>query len=646
MFFFRFILAFLIVTPSAFAMKLCKDQRRLRIGEQLARLKPSTDFKIVDFEPFPSGSVAIGYEYDVGPAYSKGLYSRIDSWFIKTSLVPSTTVDIQDKISPSFAGGFNNKIEANYIRFMKDPCKAMLALPYYPTMMPITAKNAIDHKFKEGDYFVLRGSVGYVVSAEILKLLGTSGFGASFSGGFLMDGYYQLHIVRLGKTQIRLKVVAQRGKSLRASLGLGYDTEFEVFGISQLDDQLEKFVVTNPIKLSTSAADSGVFMVDYILDLSDKEVAWAFEQVLRKVKDLKSIQYANPFKKKSDLEDSMLLDLTPLEDLFRRDYQSDSVARIKRNIRTASDQRTYSINLKLGNRLIGASLGGSRSTAHIRIRQPDESLEHYVLKSWDTETEGGFLFNWQKTEKKDGFRTLSESDRNFENLNPINLMKTIGQKKNRFSYSGLKKLKTDLRKYLPSEVFSDVPWMTWDQDENDKMTNFGLRFLLVMNPKVLDELPVLSRGEVKELFRDHIYSKGFTAADFFTDDNDGRTIRVTAEQKFIVALMQVSKYLSAALQINQPLEERLEYITRLRQNVLFNQVGISFLMILRPDLMKKYFHLDLDISSAQDEIDYSFGDATIASLYKKILIVKAALDDDGLDLIRDAESISMASTEE
>jgi hypothetical protein len=622
-------MASLLVIQSAYAMKLCKDQRRLRVAEQLARLKPSTDLDIFDFEPFPGGSAAIGYEYDVTPAYTKGLYSRSDSWFIKTSLVPSKTVEIEEGMSPKFSGGVNNKIEATFIRFMKDPCRAMLALPYAPTMMPITAKNAIDHRFKEGDYFLLRGSVGYVVSAEILKLLGTSGWGASFSGGFLMDGYYQLHIVRLGKNQIRLKVVAQRGKSLRASLGLGYDTEFEVFGISKLDDQLEKFVMTNPIKIGAAAGDSGVFMVDYILDLSDKEVAWAFEQVLRKVKEFKSIQYANPFKKKNDLEDSMLLDLTPLEDLFRRDYQGDAVGRIKRNLRTASDQRTYGINLKLGNRLIGASIGGNRSKAQIRIRQPDESLEHYVLRSWDTETEGRLLYNWQKTEKKDGFRTLSESDKNFESLNPINFIKTIGQKKNRFSYNNFKKLKYDLKKFLPTELFSEIPWSTWDQSENDKMSNFGLRFLLVMNPQVLNELPSLSKGEVRELFRDHVFSKGFGPRDFYSDSNDGK-MRTTAEQQFDLALLQLSKYLSMALNGKETLENRIQLIARLRHNTLFNQVGTSFLMILRPDLMAKFFHVDLDISSSEEEIDYSFGDASLATLYKKILIVKAALDDDGL----------------
>ena len=64
-------------------------------------------------------------------------------------------------------------------------------------------------------------------------------------------------------------------------------------------------------------------------------------------------------------------------------------------------------------------------------------------------------------------------------------------------------------------------------------------------------------------------------------------------------------------------------------------------MALRPEKMKQNYHFDLDISSNEAIIDYSYGDSELSSLYKKILTIKAALDDDALDLLREAESISL-----
>jgi hypothetical protein len=423
-----------------------------------------------------------------------------------------------------------------------------------------------------------------------------------------------------------------------------WDIGADNFGVEKIDGKLEKFVIKNPISLSANGKKSDVFMVDYILDLSDKEVSVAFEQVLRKVKDFKSIQYANPFKKKTGLEDSLLLDLTPLEDLFRKDYDLGTVARIKRNLRSASDQKSYGISLTLGNSFIGANFGGSRSTAQIRIRQPDDSLEHYVLKSWDVDFEGKFLGSWQKVENNHGFRTLSLSDERFKNLLPLNFIKTISYKRNRFSYNAFNSLQRSLRKYLPLEIYSDIDWLGWDQGEKNKLFNVGLRFLLVMNPAVLNELPVLSRGEIRNLFRDHVYSKGFTESDFYNSYKDGR-IYITAERQFSTALYQISKYLEIALGQKESLGNRVQAILSLRHNLLFKEVGLSFLMVLRPDLQRKYFHLFFNLSSVKDELEYSFGDQELATLYRKILIIKAALDDDGLDLIREAQSISMSTAE-
>src|SRR5690606_466067 len=181
----------------------CKSERTLSAAEQIANLDPSFDLDLVDLDLFPGGSVVAGYEYEVEPAYTDGLYSRSDSWQIGMKAIPS-----RDFGSTRLSIGAQTRTEATFIRFFKDPCQAMTAKPYTPRNIPMNSKKALSSKFDVGDYFLFRGSMGFVASSEIFSIISSSFWGAGLSGSYLMEGFYQLHVVRLNENEIRLKVIA------------------------------------------------------------------------------------------------------------------------------------------------------------------------------------------------------------------------------------------------------------------------------------------------------------------------------------------------------------------------------------------------------------------------------------------------------
>lgn len=610
------------------------------MAEQIASLSPSGDLDLIDIDLFPGGSIVAGYEYDVEPAYTKGLYLRTDRWLVGAKAVPGTSIGLTDDIDLSLSAGGRHQTEARFIRFMKDPCEAMFAKPYSPKRIPLKSKIALGPLFKKGDYFLFRGSVGFVTSAEILSLLGSSMWGIGLSGSYLMEGFYQLHIVRLDDQRVRLKIVGHRGRSIDASVGLGLEDEFEVFGVSIIDKQIERFVNTKPVKIKSTFNRSKIFMVDYVLDLTDPEVSSAFENVLRKVKDFRQIDLAGPFKKQKDIEASLLLDLSPLEDLYRNDYQASNVSRIKRNLRTTSEQNTYGFGLHVGNKLLGFKIDGGVATAKMGIRNPDDLLEKFLLRSWERSTESRFMYKWSRTRKEDGLRALFRTDAEFKELTPVNVVRHMRQRKNRFTYSDYERMFLMMRKALPVEIFKDIPWENWKQKPGEKYFNFGLRYEILMTPESILEAPELSPEEIKFFFRDFMKKKGLVPSDFITEvQHDGDTS--SQEGSFNSSLHHMAARLSKALDKKRSLLERLEIITRLRMNLLFAQSGLGFLMSLEPEKMKKLYHLDLDISSNEAVIEYSFGEPEISDLYKKILTIKAALDDDALDLLREAESLSI-----
>lgn len=631
----------LIFTQIAFAASDCKTERTLSAAEQIATLDPSFDLDLVDLDIFPGGSIVGGYEYEVEPAHTDGLYERTDSWQVGFKLIPG--IDLGDIISSRLNAGVQSKTEATFIRFFKDPCKAMLAKPYSLKRIPLKAKTALGSKFNIGDYFVFRGSLGFVASAEIFSMLGSSFWGVGLSGSYVVDGFYQVHVVRIDDKHLRLKIVAYRGKGYGAALGLGYENEFDIFSVDRLNSHLERFLNTKPVKLKANINNAKVFMVDYVLDLTDPEVVEAYENLLPKAKDFKNLGLLNPFKNVKDLEANLLLDLTALEEIYRKDFLAGQVNRLKRNLKSSSEQDSYGFGLDVGNKILGFKLSKGTSSANMSVPREDDFIERYLLKSWEGKFESRFLYSLSRTKDSEGLRALFHADETFEKLEPINIVKFINNKKNRFSYRNFKDLKLKMRKSLPTEIYNQIPWTEWNQRPGKKFLNYGLRYELMMAPESILKAPQLSEKEIVVLYRDHLLSKGLTADDFFANSpfNDDANVPVqTAENTFNLSLNHLAKLLSKALNPQYPASERIEMITKLRRNVLFDDTGISFIMALNPDKISSWYHLDLNISSNKAKIDFSYGDSELSTLYKKILTIKAALDDDGLDLRREAESIS------
>lgn len=647
--FYSLLLVFSLFTLEAAHAGYCKSERTLSAAEQIANLDPSFDLDLVDLDLFPGGSVVSGYEYEVEPAYTDGLYSRSDSWQIGVKAIPG-----RDFGRTRLSLGVQTRTEATFIRFFKDPCEAMFSKPYSPKRIPMNSDRALSSKFNVGDYFLFRGSMGFVAGSEIFNMLGSS-WGAGLSGSYLMEGFYQLHVVRLNDKDIRLKVIAHRGKTLGASFGVGYENEFTVFGIEYLNKELERFVNTKPLKINANISHAKVFMVDYVLDLTDPEVARAFNNLLPQAKDFRNLNLLAQFKK--GIDEDLLLDLTGLENIYRQDFQSGNVGRLKRNLRTTSDQRSYGFGLDVGNKILGFELDRGNSSSNMSIPRENDFIDRYVLESWEKKVENRFLYTWRKTKNNQGLRTLYRADNTFKNLEPINVVKFINQKKNRLTYKSFNKMKLTLKKSLPREVYAQIPWEQWQQKPDEKYYNYGLRYELVLAPEVFLNVPELSEKEIKVLFRDYLASKGLEAHDFFAgigssdqdedDDEEENEFEENEIQSLIpevtmrLSLRKMAKKLSLALNRELPLSERMELFSELRKNKLFHQAGVSFLLSFNPDKTQLWYNLDLNISSNKSKINFTYGDRTIAELYKKIITIKAALDDDGLDLIREAESLSM-----
>ncbi|MBY0515775.1 MAG: hypothetical protein K2P81_02625 [Bacteriovoracaceae bacterium] len=631
---FLLIALILAVSPRGYA-GLCENRRAPTIAEQLANLELKTELDLINLDLFEGGSIVSGYQYEVEPAYNNGLYARTDSWKIGVSAIPSTASHLAEDLTATFGLGAKFSAEASFIRFFNDPCKAETVKPYTPKRIPLKASTAIGSKFKIGDYFIFKSRLGFVVSLDILKLLGDPLWNMGVDASYLIEGNYQVHIVRIDESHVRLKIVARRGKDGALGLGVGWGGEFDVFGISLLDRQVKRQVNPKPLKVSYHDTNAQVFLIDYILDLSDSEVASAYDLLLKKAQAFENLKLAAPFRDESTLEGELILDLESIESIYRRDFQNNNVKRVKRNLRSSSRQDGRSFGLNLGNKILGLEYDATASASRVTLRKPDDSLERFLLKSYDRTYDGHFLWSFTRLFSKRSVEVLLKSEEGFEKLEALNIVQTFEMKDKSLDRREFDDLKVAIKKALPTSIYQEIDFSTWKQEKREKVKNFGYRFQLVMGPEVIFNTPHMNRSEIIDLYRDYIMSKNFSSDDFYKTSNSEDQLN-RSQDRFTSALYHIASKLSIASDRSVSDVARLEAFMDLRNNTLFSQTGIGFLMTLNPE---QTFRFDLNLSGNNNRLDFSKGDESVASFYRQILTIKAALDDEGLNLRREAESI-------
>lgn len=623
----------------------CSSNKLKSFAEEAARLDPKIDLDILDLDLFGDSSFAAGYRYKVEPAYTDGLYAREDRWQIKTGVLPSETLNASDTLDYALSAGVKISSEAKFIRFTDDACKAFSLKPYAPNRMPLRARKAIGEDFNIGDYFIFRAQAGIVASAELLSMLSSGAWGLGLNGHYLFEGFYQLRLVRLDETRVRLKVLGHRGSELEGSLNVGWQSTFDVFQVRLLDRGLEKVVNTTPIKLRAQRSDADLFLLDYILDLSDPEVASAFDQVVANAKKFKKIAQANPFKGKKDIGGSLLLDLAPLEDLYQEDRARDQIGRLRRNLRSNSTQDANGWGFDFGNKLFGWEYDKESTTNHIGVRRPDNTIDYYLLRTWDTKTKGRFFYSWSKSDERAGLRALFRTDENKKQSIPVNIVSYAREKDNRIDKDELNDIKIFLKKALPKKTYDELDWSQWDQAKGKHFTNFGFRYDFALSSKAIAAVPYIPAKTIANLFLGHIFEKGFTYQDFFSPRRAlgprrrGRTI--SAKEQFTKKLNAMSHLLESALDQRVGLEKRIKKLSDLRRNRLFSQCGLSFIISLMPNNFTDVFSLNLNLSSNEAKTEVNIGETSGTKVYQKLLSIKAALDDEDLDLLREAESLSV-----
>lgn len=622
------------------ANDVCKNPYVRNISNVLQNVEISGELNPVDLTFLDGGTLVSGYRGETEPAFIDGLYSRTDIWKVKTEGIPDAHLDATTLIK----GGVRHEVEAMFIRHFKDSCEAKTSVPMWPNRAPLSSAKALATEFKTGNYFVFKAGLGFVVSAETVKMLGVPGLGVSLKGEYLLEGYYQIHVMRIDEKHIRLKVLARRGKEKDVSLNVGVQGEFKIWNLKVDRSGFKRVLNPDPIKVYYNNSHASVFMVDYLLDLTEPKVAKAFNDMVAKAKSYKAIQLALPFKDVKELEQSLLMNIAPLEDLYSSDFQSGNLGRIQRNIRSTATLDANIWGVELGNRIAGIGYENGSSVSRINLRDSNNDLSRYLLTTHETQVDALWLFSWGRVIDQRKMQSLFESDEDQKNLKPLEMVLTVEKKDKRLSVKELAKIRKVLLKTISDQVYVQIPWTDWKQDTG-KALNFGMRLNVTLFPEAILNAPVLSAKELLVSYPRYLSVKGLNARDFYNDSSSSYGNRgprgMTAEEKFKKGIQEIAEKLSFSFNNTRSDSERLEKFLELQKNPIFSQTGFGFLMTIKPERTADYFLVQLDMSADGKKLSFVKGSQERSALFKKILSIKAALEDEDLDLRREAESLSV-----
>ncbi|MES2965516.1 MAG: hypothetical protein V4760_16670, partial [Bdellovibrionota bacterium] len=275
-----------------------EDNARSILADVDANAKVDLDLTI--FDELEAG---LGYTYNVQPTFQGDQYTRIDRWRPRLELrFPGLFTKIQ------------SKAEIVFLRQFPSQWDALKAVPTFePNKIPLSTANAL--RLEPGEVVMLPLELNLLIGR------GASATAAPlalyFEGHYVMKGRFQIQVLRMAEKRVRLRLVAIRSNG--TEIEGGARLSFDVFNLSVLGNAFEGILGRKVGSVGFSKGARAVVMADYVFDLNDPAAANAYDRLLAADQKIAKLKLVNPFVGESDLQRSMISDLTEVDRIATAD---------------------------------------------------------------------------------------------------------------------------------------------------------------------------------------------------------------------------------------------------------------------------------------------------------------------------------------
>lgn len=610
-------------------------------SDRLAQWGLDVDLKLFSQKFLKNSKIKGGYNYEVQPSYNEGLYTRFDRYYFNTELGNKGVSSIKDVTGSEFKVGLTTKhaLEIEFARQYPDSEMAMKAMPYAFKNIPTNTEKAING-LKVGDFVSIKSHLAAIVGLDFVKSLNVN-LGLTASANYLMTGEFQIHILKLPENKVRLKLVGLRSDGKEGTVGVGFAGVLNIFPVEVANKRITKILDLNPIEFRFNDGNANLFMVDYVLDLKDLEVARAYDEVLAQAYDLETLKIMNPMGSSEKLRSSLSLDIAAIDSLFVQDRIAGKVSRVQRSFRGSADSDSVESRLRLGIKLI--QYEGSKRYSENRIASvtDDDVRENYVLNSFKSVSEGSLLFSFLEVRRESQMNAVFSADSNYENLLPENIVLSVERRDKRFRDIEFKKVQEQLKRTVPPSVYQNINFAKWNERVADIKNNVAVRYQVVLNPEAIAAAPQINKKEIAKRYKQYLTTVPMKSV--IVRGRSPYESQTYLDSRINAIAGKLEKVFNPALSDL----ERVNVLMSLRSSSLFKSTGTGFLLSLLPQhKLADLVHFDLAMESSDgDRLDYSFGSREVSPIYKKLLYIQSIMDNDGLDIRLQSEMIGLSVRE-
>ncbi|MEN0059900.1 MAG: hypothetical protein AAGB31_13760 [Bdellovibrio sp.] len=599
-----------------------------RLQKEVAKQDISASVGLVNGEILEGISTSLKYRLDAEPSYVDGFYTRFDRYTLRFALNPGDYIDDLD--SP-VGMSLNKDSEILFARQFRNQKESLTALPYTMRNLPFTAEKAIE-KLVPGDFVAFEGQLSVVLSLGYDALKGDFSAGASTHA--IISGQFMVHLFRMPENKIRVKLISVRNKGGGVRVGADLSEDLEIFGVSLLDNRIERWLNFTPFDIKASLGNSDVVMLDYVFNLNNPEAADAYDQLMRHKVLLKEVKIINPAVSNRDLTKELLTDLTDIEELAMADsLLPASERRIDRIFKGTTDSYTKNARVKFGLNLWKFEAGRIYSQNKVLNYSKSDAQQYFLLDTLSRYQKTKIFFGLygEETLMSSNVLFTANSDWNPERF--IAFSTTQEMRIREVEKNDIKEAQRLVRTTIGQQEYSRIDWKNWNFN-NKKVVNGYFKQEVFFNPDALRILSYLSQQNISEGFKKYIKEAGRPRSLPFIGSGDPFDHIENWVGAFTGDTRRVANRLAIVINPQKTIQERHAAFQELQNIPIWREQGMGFLMSYipeaqRPDLLRYEMTLS---AKGMPSVSYNYGVFKEEKLYRSLIYIQNILNNRSFDL--------------
>ncbi|MBC7714286.1 MAG: hypothetical protein H7177_13160 [Rhizobacter sp.] len=605
-----------------------------KVKKEIANLDIQFGADIANIDLIDGINISSKYSYDVEASYQDQFYTRIDKWDLKGAINVGDIVD--NFVDLPFSFSVNREQSFFFVRQFKKKKEALLALPYSPKHLPLTADLALK-SLNPGDFVSIPANLNVAIEARANSASVTPVVLSANAGVYyVLSGEFIIQVFKIDESHVRLKLISTRGYNRGVSGGAGLS--FKLFGIRILDKQIDHLFDRDLVQLGYQINPGAQFIADYIFDLKNDESKEAYDQILKTTLKFKDAVVINKLDNASVLKDKLISSFEKAEKIFAEDkLKEPKDRRISRIFKGFNDFRGDTKKVKFALLVTSYTKDTAYTENKVTFIDKNENNLHFFYPTYSkyiTTKFGKWIFDFKDQTFMNNFGLIPRLNTEDINVKNPDFGLSFERRDKLFRSIEQRMVQKYMIGQIP-EVFGPLIDMSEWKKVADR-TDSRVFFQLILKSQGFKYLSGYSEEQLNTALQ--AYVEHIKTLHMLDEDVGLEKLKdFLFVNRFVTksSLKQLASKLYIILENKEGNSEiMLSKLVKLNDHGVFDKIGVGFLISLLPqDQLKDLIYFKLEMTAKKlKPVSFEFGTLNYRALYKELTEVQARITNRSYDL--------------